>query len=64
MFEGKAEEAMTLDISLFGGRSRDEAELDTAFTRLSGGGAVRMPGDYGFSRKFTWVSPFDEEVVP
>src|SRR3954467_1962686 len=109
MFEGKAEEAMNLYVSLFGGavtgierygpdgpgadgsvmraeftlaghglacidspakhaftftpsaslfvECKDEAELDAAFARLSEGGAVLMPpGDYGFSRKFTWVS--------
>ena len=34
-----------------------EAELDRALAALSEGGAVMMPpGDYGFSRKFTWVS--------
>lgn len=35
----------------------DEAELDRAFAVLSAGGGVLMPPDnYGFSRKFTWVS--------
>jgi predicted 3-demethylubiquinone-9 3-methyltransferase (glyoxalase superfamily) len=35
----------------------DEAELDRAFAALSEGGTVMMPpGNYGFSRKFTWVS--------
>lgn len=34
-----------------------EAELDNAFSQLSGGGSVLMPpGNYGFSSKFTWVS--------
>jgi predicted 3-demethylubiquinone-9 3-methyltransferase (glyoxalase superfamily) len=34
-----------------------EAELDAAFDRLAEGGSVLMPaGDYGFSRKFAWVS--------
>src|SRR5262249_28094273 len=109
MFEGKAEEAMNLYVSLFGGEGTsierygpgelgaertvkraestlaahglscidsparhaftftpsaslfvecaDEAELGAAFARLSEGGAVLMPpGDYGFSRKFAWVS--------
>ncbi len=109
MFEGRAEEAMTLYVTLFGGEvtavkkygpgepgpegtimraeftvaghrlacidspaphnftftpsaslfveCADEAELDWAFATLSDGGAVLMPpGDYGFSRKFTWVS--------
>ena len=110
MFDGKAEEAMTLYVSLFPGSEvtrvekygagepgkegsikkadftlaghrlacidspiqhaftftpsvslfvecEDEDELDRAFTALSTGGAVMMPpGNYGFSRKFTWVS--------
>ena len=109
MFEGKAEEAMTLYVSLFGGsvsavqkygpggpgpdgsvmraeftiaghrlacidspaphaftftpsaslfvECADEAELDKAFATLSDGGRVLMPpANYGFSRKFTWVS--------
>lgn len=35
----------------------DEAELDRAFEKLSAGGVVLMPpGNYGFSRKFAWVS--------
>jgi predicted 3-demethylubiquinone-9 3-methyltransferase (glyoxalase superfamily) len=35
----------------------DEAELDKALTQLSEGGAVLMPLDnYGFSRKFAWIS--------
>ena len=43
-------------ISLFV-ECEDEAELDTAFARLSDGGAALMPpGDYGFSRKFAWLA--------
>ena len=35
----------------------DEAELGRALAALSDGGAVLMPpGDYGFGRKFAWVS--------
>ena len=35
----------------------DEAELDSVFDRLSDNGDILMPpDDYGFSRKFTWVS--------
>ncbi len=109
MFEGKAEEAMTFYVSLFGGKvtrvekygpgepgkegsvkkadftlaghrlacidspirhaftftpavslfveCADEAELDRACAALSDGGAVLMPpGNYGFSRKFTWLN--------
>lgn len=109
MFEGKAEEAMTLYVSLFGGSVTSvekygpggpgpegtimraeftiaghrlacidspakhqftftpsaslfvecaaEAELDKAFATLSEGGGVLMPpNNYGFSKKFTWVS--------
>jgi predicted 3-demethylubiquinone-9 3-methyltransferase (glyoxalase superfamily) len=34
-----------------------EAELSTAFDKLSAKGAVLMPlGDYGFSKKFGWVN--------
>jgi len=34
-----------------------EAQLDELFVKLSEGGQVMMPlGDYGFSRKFGWVS--------
>lgn len=34
-----------------------EAELDRLFAQLSSGGEVLMPvGDYGFSRRFGWVS--------
>ena len=46
----------TPSVSLFV-ECEDEDELDRAFTALSSGGAVMMPpGNYGFSRKFTWVS--------
>ena len=35
----------------------DELEMDSAFVRLSSTGNVLMPPDnYGFSRKFAWVS--------
>ncbi|MEZ6081862.1 MAG: VOC family protein [Pirellulaceae bacterium] len=35
----------------------DEDEIGTLFAMLSEGGGVMMPlGDYGFSRKFAWVS--------
>ncbi len=35
----------------------DAAVLNAAFARLSEGGEVMMPlGDYGFSRRFGWVS--------
>ena len=35
----------------------DEAELDRAFAALSAGVGVLMPpGNYGFSRKFAWVT--------
>ncbi len=34
-----------------------EAELDTAFERLSAGGQILMPAtNYGFSTKFAWVN--------
>ncbi len=34
-----------------------EAELDSAFNRLSAGGSVLMPpANYGFSTRFTWVN--------
>jgi len=46
----------TPSVSLFV-ECADEAELDAAFERLSEGGSVLMPlADYGFSRKFGWVS--------
>ncbi len=48
--------SFTPSMSLFV-ECEDEAEMDAAFAKLSEGGAVLMPpGDYGFSRKFTWVS--------
>jgi predicted 3-demethylubiquinone-9 3-methyltransferase (glyoxalase superfamily) len=109
MFEGVAEEAMNLYVSLFGGEinrierygpqqegaegtlrradftlgghrlmcidspikhgftftpstslfvdCQSEAELDAAFDQLSAGGNVMMPlENYGFSRRFGWVS--------
>jgi predicted 3-demethylubiquinone-9 3-methyltransferase (glyoxalase superfamily) len=35
----------------------NEDELDSAFNRLSDNGDILMPPDnYGFSKKFTWVS--------
>ena len=35
----------------------DEAELDRLAQKLGEGGSVLMPpGDYGFSRKFTWLA--------
>ncbi|MDB5388571.1 MAG: 3-demethylubiquinone-9 3-methyltransferase [Planctomycetaceae bacterium] len=35
----------------------DEEEVGTLSNRLAEGGSVMMPlGDYGFSRKFAWVS--------
>lgn len=34
-----------------------EAELESAYARLVDGGSVLMPlGDYGFSRRFAWIS--------
>jgi predicted 3-demethylubiquinone-9 3-methyltransferase (glyoxalase superfamily) len=43
-------------ISLFV-ECESEAELDALFGKLSEGGRVFMPpGDYGFSRKFAWLS--------
>ena len=46
----------TPSISLFV-ECENEAELDQAFERLAAGGAVLMPlNNYGFSRKFSWVS--------
>ena len=34
-----------------------EAELDSAFSRLSEGGSVLMPvGNYGFSARFGWLT--------
>lgn len=35
----------------------DEAELERLAAALGDGGAVLMPlGDYGFSRRFTWIN--------
>ena len=46
----------TPSVSLFV-ECADQAEFDRAFATLSARGAVLMPpGNYGFSRKFTWVS--------
>lgn len=46
----------TPSMSLFVDLDSEEA-LETAFTRLSEGGNVMMPlGDYGFSKRFGWVS--------
>ena len=46
----------TPSVSLFV-ECESEAELDSAFDRLSAGGAVLMPLDnYGFSAKFGWVN--------
>ncbi len=43
-------------ISLFV-ECESEAELDSAFSRLSEGGAVLMPvGNYGFSARFGWLT--------
>jgi predicted 3-demethylubiquinone-9 3-methyltransferase (glyoxalase superfamily) len=109
MFEGRAEEAMSLYVSLFNGsvqrlerygpgehgaegsvkraeftlcghqlsvidspikhaftftpsvslfvECEDEGEFERAASELSAGGTVLMPpGNYGFSRKFTWVN--------
>jgi len=43
-------------VSLFV-QCEDEAELDRLHAALSeGGGELMPPGDYGFSRKFTWVN--------
>ncbi|RPE07948.1 VOC family protein [Chitinophaga lutea] len=34
-----------------------ETELDTLYAKLSADGSVLMaPGDYGFSKKFTWMA--------
>ena len=46
----------TPSISIFV-NCNDEAELNQAFTELSKGGQVYMPLDnYGFSKRFGWVS--------
>lgn len=56
MFEGAAEEAMRLYISLFV-ECENEGELDSVFGQLSDGGEVMMPpDDYGCSKKFCRVS--------
>ena len=35
----------------------DEKELQSLFQKLSDGGSIMMPlGDYGFSKKFGWIS--------
>ncbi|PTY06789.1 VOC family protein [Verrucomicrobia bacterium LW23] len=48
--------SFTPSISLFVNCS-DEAELENAFATLSHGGEILMPLDnYGFSRRFAWVS--------
>jgi predicted 3-demethylubiquinone-9 3-methyltransferase (glyoxalase superfamily) len=46
----------TPSVSLFV-ECESESELDAAFGQLSARGSVLMPpGNYGFSRKFAWVS--------
>jgi len=46
----------TPSVSLFV-ECEDEAEFDAAFARLAEGGKLLMPPDnYGFSRKFGWLS--------
>ena len=46
----------TPSVSLFV-ECENEGELDTVFGQLSNGGRVMMPPDnYGFSKKFCWVS--------
>lgn len=46
----------TPSVSLFV-ECEDEAEFDNAFAQLSSAGAVMMaPDNYGFSRKFGWLS--------
>ncbi len=57
-FNSPAKHAFTFTPSIsFFVECETEAELDSAFERLSSGGAVLMPPDnYGFSRKFAWVS--------
>ena len=56
MFEGRAEEAMNFYVSFFV-ECENEDELDSAFNQLSDNGDILMPPDnYGFSRKFTFVS--------
>lgn len=46
----------TPSVSLFV-ECESEAELDEVFGRLSDGGSVLMsPGNYGFSKRFTWIN--------
>jgi predicted 3-demethylubiquinone-9 3-methyltransferase (glyoxalase superfamily) len=46
----------TPSVSLFV-ECESEAELDAAFERLTDGGSVLMePANYGFSKKYTWIS--------
>jgi predicted 3-demethylubiquinone-9 3-methyltransferase (glyoxalase superfamily) len=46
----------TPSVSLFV-ECENEGELDTVFGQLSNGGEVMMPpDDYGFSKKYCWVS--------
>ena len=53
---GKHAFTFTPSISLFVDFAT-EAELDQAFATLSEGGGILMPpNNYGFSKKFTWVS--------
>jgi predicted 3-demethylubiquinone-9 3-methyltransferase (glyoxalase superfamily) len=48
--------SFTPSISLFV-ECESEAEFDMAFNKLSTDGAVLMPADnYGFSRKFGWIT--------
>ena len=54
MFQGRAEEAMNLYAALF-----DDGTIEAELDRLPAGlgEEVLMPPDnYGFSRKFAWVS--------
>jgi predicted 3-demethylubiquinone-9 3-methyltransferase (glyoxalase superfamily) len=51
MFDGAAEEAMSLHVSLFPGSPIIGVE------RLAEGGQVLMPlDDYGFSARFGWLA--------
>jgi predicted 3-demethylubiquinone-9 3-methyltransferase (glyoxalase superfamily) len=53
---GKHAFSFTPSISLFV-ECESEAEFDMAFVKLSIGGAVLIPADnYGFSRKFGWIT--------
>jgi predicted 3-demethylubiquinone-9 3-methyltransferase (glyoxalase superfamily) len=48
--------SFTPSMSLFV-QCESESELDSIFSQLSTGGSVLMPpGDYGFSKKFTWIN--------